>query len=135
MHEQSKIPTVRNLDGVYYRVVRDGNHVSRCFSDLSESEQDMIMEKYDAEQLRRLCRCLCISLRQIGDALFVDLCETLQRVIPILWQRQHLREQTLGFEGQRMVAEMVVGHNRVTFGLFNTEYRHFCNLLRRGFEI
>lgn len=41
MHEQSKIPTVRNLDGVYYRVVRDGNHVSRCFSDLSESEQDM----------------------------------------------------------------------------------------------
>ena len=64
MHEQSNIPTVRNLDGVYY-----GNHVSRCFSDLSESEQDMIMEKYDAEQLRRLCRCLCISLRQIGDAL------------------------------------------------------------------
>ena len=57
MHEQSNIPTVRNLDGVYYRVVRDGNHVSRCFSDLSESEQDVIMEKYDAEQLRRLCRC------------------------------------------------------------------------------
>ena len=44
MHEQSNIPTVRNLDGVYYRVVRDGNHVSRCFSDLSESEQDVIME-------------------------------------------------------------------------------------------
>ena len=60
MHEQSKIPTVRNLDGEYYRVVCDGNHVCRCFSDLSESEQDMIMEKYDAEQLRRLCRCLCI---------------------------------------------------------------------------
>lgn len=69
MHEQSTIPTVRNLDGVYYRVVRDGNHVSRCFSDLSESEQDVIMEKYDAAQLRRLCRCLCISLCQIGDAL------------------------------------------------------------------
>ena len=69
MHEQSNIPTVRNLDGVYYRVVRDGNHVSRCFSDLSESEQDVIMEKYDAEQLRRLCRYLSISLRQIGDAL------------------------------------------------------------------
>ena len=27
-----------------------------------------------------------------------------------------------------MVAEMVVGHDRVTFGLFNTEYRHFCDL-------
>lgn len=69
MHEQSNIPTVPNLDGVYYRVVRDGNHVSRCFSDLSESEQDVIMEKYDAEQLRRLCRYLSMSLRQIGDAL------------------------------------------------------------------
>ena len=69
MHEQSNIPTVRNLDGVYYRVVRDGNHVSRCFSDLSESEQDVIMEKYDAEQLRRLCRYLSMSQRQIGDAL------------------------------------------------------------------
>ena len=69
MHEQSNIPTVRNLDGVYYRVVRDGNQVSRCFSDLSESEQDVIMEKYDAEQLRRLCRYLSMSLRQIGDAL------------------------------------------------------------------
>ncbi len=69
MHEQSNIPTVRNLDGVYYRVVRDGNHVSRCFSDISESEQDVIMEKYDAEQLRRLCRYLSMSLRQIGDAL------------------------------------------------------------------
>ena len=53
MHEQSKIPTVRNLDGVYYRVVRDGNHVSRCFSDLSESEQDMIMEKYDSRARRQ----------------------------------------------------------------------------------
>ena len=69
MHEQSNIPTVRNLDSVYYRVVRDGNHVSRCFSDLSESEQDVMMEKYDAEQLRRLCRYLSMSLRQIGDAL------------------------------------------------------------------
>ena len=59
MHEQSNIPTVRNLDGVYYRVVRDGNHVSRCFSDLSESEQDVIMEKYDAEQLRRQSRLSC----------------------------------------------------------------------------
>ena len=69
MHEQSNIPTVRNLDGVYYRVVRDGKYVSRCFSDLSEAEQDVIMAKYNAEQLKRLCRCLCISLRQIGDTL------------------------------------------------------------------
>ena len=50
-------------------MIRDGIHVNRCFSDLSEVEQDMIMAEYNAEQLRRLCRYLSISLRQIGDAL------------------------------------------------------------------
>lgn len=46
---QSSVPTVRNLDGVYYRVVRGGKCVNRCFSDLSEDEQDVIMAKYNAE--------------------------------------------------------------------------------------
>lgn len=46
-----------------------GIHVNRCFSDLSEAEQDEIMAEYNAEQLRRLCRYLSMSLRQIGDAL------------------------------------------------------------------
>ena len=69
MPEKSDIPVFRNLDGVYYRVVRDGKHVNRCFSDLSEAEQDGIMAEYNAEQLRRLCRYLSMSLRQIGDTL------------------------------------------------------------------
>ena len=69
MPEKNDIPIFRNLDGVYYRVIRDGIHVNRCFSDLSEVGQDMIMAEYNAEQLRRLCRYLSISLRQIGDAL------------------------------------------------------------------
>lgn len=54
---------------MYYRVVRDGKHVNRCFSDLSEAEQDVIMTEYSANQLRRLCRYLCMSLRKIGDTL------------------------------------------------------------------
>ena len=41
MPEKNDIPTFRNLDGVYYRVIRDGIHVNRCFSDLSEAEQDV----------------------------------------------------------------------------------------------
>lgn len=69
MPEKNDIPVVRNLDGVYYRVVRDGKHVNRCFSDLSEAEQDVIMTEYSANQLRRLCRYLCMSLRKIGDTL------------------------------------------------------------------
>ena len=69
MPEKNDIPIFRNLDGVYYRVIRDGIHVNRCFSDLSEAEQDEIMAEYNAEQLRRLCHDLSMSLRQIGDAL------------------------------------------------------------------
>ena len=63
MPEKNDIPIFRNLDGVYYRVIRDGIHVNRCFSDLSEAAE------YNTEQLRRLCRYLSMSLRQIGDAL------------------------------------------------------------------
>ena len=66
---------------------------------------------------------------------FIDLRETLQRVIPIVRQRQHLREESFGLERQRMVAKMVVGHDRVTFVFLDTEYRHFCDLLRLGFGI
>ena len=69
MYKEVIIPVHRNLDSVYYRVVRGGKHVCRCFSDLTETEQDEIMAEYNAEQLRRLCRYLCISLRQIGDSL------------------------------------------------------------------
>lgn len=69
MPDIAEIPVSRNLDGVYYRVVRDGKFVNRCFSDLTESEQDEIMAEYSAEQLRRLCHQLCVSLRQIGDTL------------------------------------------------------------------
>jgi len=69
MHKEVTIPVCRDLDSVYYRVVREGKYVNRCFTDLTESEQDEIMAEYNAEQLRRLCRYLCISLRQIGDTL------------------------------------------------------------------
>ena len=51
MPEKNNIPIFRNLDGVYYRVVRDGIHVNRCFSDLSEAEQDVIMAGYNTDQL------------------------------------------------------------------------------------
>ena len=69
MNKEVTSPIRRNLDGVYYRVIRDGKYVNRCFTDLTESEQDRIMTEYNAEQLRRLCRYLCIIIRQIGDML------------------------------------------------------------------
>ena len=75
------------------------------------------------------------KLRESYRRVLRHLRETLQRVIPVLWQRQHLREESFGLERQRMVAKMVVGHDRVTFVFLDTEYRHFCDLLRLGFRI
>ena len=55
MPEKNNIPIFRNLDGVYYRVVRDGIHVNRCFSDLSEAEQDAVSYTH-------LCSNCCSSV-------------------------------------------------------------------------
>lgn len=69
MNKEATIPVYRNLDNVYYHVSRDGKNVNRCFTDLPVSEQDKIMAECNAEQLRRLCCYLCISICQIGDTL------------------------------------------------------------------
>ena len=63
------IPVIRNLDGAYYRVVRNGKTISLCFSDLTSAEQDAVMSEYSPDALKRLCHILCGSLRQIGDEL------------------------------------------------------------------
>ena len=47
----------------------------------------------------------------------------------------HVGRPSFGLERQRMVAKMVVGHDRVTFVFLDTEYRHFCDLLRLRFQI
>ena len=75
MSKNTEFPVCRNLDGVFFHVTRDGKPACSCFSDLTESEQDRIMEEYNVEQLRRLCRCICNSLRQIGDILDIVLDE------------------------------------------------------------
>ena len=62
-------PTERNLDGVYFRVPRDGKSVSLCFTDLTDEEQNNILEKYEKDSLLRMCKILAETLRGIGDQL------------------------------------------------------------------
>ena len=69
MASEIEYPVKRDLDGAYYRVVRDGRKTNRCFSDLTKEEQDSVMAEYDNSQLRRLCHILCDTLREIGDEL------------------------------------------------------------------
>ena len=43
------IPIPRELDGIYYRVERDGKWCNRCFTDLTTDEQEEMIKK--AQQL------------------------------------------------------------------------------------
>ena len=62
-------PIERNLDGVYFRVMRNGKGFSICFTDLTAEEQDNILSGYEKDQLLRMCKILAEALRQMGDQL------------------------------------------------------------------
>jgi hypothetical protein len=59
----------RELDGVYFRVKRDGYYQNICFSDLTPDERDKILEGRSEEWLRNLCIILADTIKHIGDAL------------------------------------------------------------------
>lgn len=59
----------RNLDGVYFRVYRDGRYQNICFSDLTEEEMDDVLKDKSEEWLRRMCKILGQTIRNIGDQL------------------------------------------------------------------
>ena len=44
----------RNLDGIYFRVQRDGKWGNACFSDLTQEEMERVMENRDVDWLN-LC--------------------------------------------------------------------------------
>lgn len=67
-------PVERNLDGVYFRVDRNGRRESICFSDLTTEERTNVLNGYSVASLTRLCLHLADTIRQIGDTLdlYVD---------------------------------------------------------------
>ena len=56
----------RNLDGVYFRVKREGVYESICFSDLTEPEMNEILTDRPETWLKGLCKILAATLREIG---------------------------------------------------------------------
>lgn len=65
--EAIQYPTVLELDGVYYRVNRNGEAVNRCFSDLTEAEQEAFLSTVSVDGLKRLCKVLSESLRSVAS--------------------------------------------------------------------
>ena len=62
-------PEARDLDGLYIQVIRKGNRVFRCFTDLSIKEQTDFLRGLDSEALVRTCLLMTHTLRDIADSL------------------------------------------------------------------
>ena len=60
-------PKVRNLDGCYYIVERDGAIKSLSFTDLTKEEQNKLLDKLDVIGLKRMTLMFAEILRVIGD--------------------------------------------------------------------
>ena len=63
----------RRLDGVYFRVCRDGKWQSLCFSDLTEEEMNDVLKDRNSEWLKSLCIILGKRIRKIGDELDIGM--------------------------------------------------------------
>lgn len=64
----------RNLDGVYFRVNRDGKWDNVCFSDMTKEERNKVMENRDIEWLKSMCQILAGTIADIGEQLDI-VCE------------------------------------------------------------
>lgn len=63
----------RNLDGVYFRVNRDGKWTNRCFTDLTDEERLSICEGKNAEWFKSLAFHLADVLREIADTFDIEM--------------------------------------------------------------
>ncbi len=57
----------RDLDGVYFRIKRDGKWQNICFSDLTDEEMDTVLNGQTEMWLKSLCKHLGTAIRRIGD--------------------------------------------------------------------
>ena len=57
----------RNLDGVYFRVQRDGKWDNVCFSDLTKDERNEVMENRSEQWLKEMCQILADVIVNIGE--------------------------------------------------------------------
>ena len=60
-------PERLELDGVFFRVNRNNKYFNICFSDLTETEQNEILEKMTPSELKRMCIILAKTLRSLGE--------------------------------------------------------------------
>lgn len=64
----TEYPKKRDIDGVYFRVERDGKWDSICFTDMTEEEREKVCEGRSEEWLKGLAMIMAGALRGIADA-------------------------------------------------------------------
>ncbi len=57
----------RELDGVYFRMKRDGKWQNICFTDLTKEERDKVCENRSAEWFKSLAYRLADQIQKIGE--------------------------------------------------------------------
>lgn len=60
-------PALRWLDSVYVSVERNGTSCTRCFTDLTNEEQEIYLGNMDFEGVKELCMLMAGAVRGIGD--------------------------------------------------------------------
>ena len=53
-----KYPIERGLDGMYFRVERNGEWKDICFTDLIPEEREVVLNSFDKDALIRTCLLL-----------------------------------------------------------------------------
>jgi len=66
--DKQDYPTIRNLDGCYFRVERDGKWLNICFSDMTEQERGKVMAGKGIPWFMSLAGHLADTLHAFGDA-------------------------------------------------------------------
>ena len=72
-------PIKRDLDGVYFRINRNGKWENVCFSDLNAAEREEVTKDRPAEWLKQLAYIMADVLRGIGD--FFDIVNEADREV------------------------------------------------------
>ena len=57
----------RELDGCYFRIVREGVGQSVCFTDLTKEERNALLADKDTQFLKNLCCYLADRIQELGD--------------------------------------------------------------------
>lgn len=65
--DKIEYPQLRWLDSVYVEVERKDKLVKRCFTDLTNEEQEAYLSKMDFEGVKDLCLLMAGAVRGIGD--------------------------------------------------------------------